>query len=130
MNFSKLVYAHYVERCPKPEPVFDPLIDDQSTSTRKRAPRAVETVLSLEQKVVRTAALSDAEKFSEIPYSMEESSNAKDDDHHAVAGGKRKHEALEVDEEDSIIAENEVLWRANFERFIFCLKKKTERKQS
>ncbi|KAG2634830.1 DNA-directed RNA polymerase III subunit rpc3-like [Panicum virgatum] len=124
MNFNKLVYAHYVERCPKPEPFFDPLIDEQPTSTRKRAPRAVETVLSLEQKVVRTAALSDAEKFSEIPYSMDESLNAKDDDHHAVAGGKRKHEALEVDEEDSIIAENEVLWRANFERFIFCLKKK------
>ncbi|PUZ55358.1 hypothetical protein GQ55_5G205600 [Panicum hallii var. hallii] len=124
MNFNKLVYAHYVERCPKPEPFFDPLIDEQPPSTRKRAPRAVETVLSLEQKVVRTAALSDAERFSEIPYSMEESSNANDDDHHAVAGGKRKHEALEVDEEDSIIAENEVLWRANFERFIFCLKKK------
>ena len=50
--------------------------------------QAVETVLSLEQKVVRTAALSDAERFSEIPYSMEESSNANDDDHHAVAGGK------------------------------------------
>jgi len=50
--------------------------------------QAVETVLSLEQKVVRTAALSDAERFSEIPYSMEESSNANDDDHRAVAGGK------------------------------------------
>ncbi|XP_039815778.1 uncharacterized protein LOC120678585 isoform X2 [Panicum virgatum] len=124
MNFNKLVYAHYVERCPKPEPFFDPLIDEQPTSTRKRAPRAVETVLSLEQKVVRTAALSDAERFSEIPYSMEKPLNANDDDHHAVASGKRKHEALEVDEEDSIIAENEVLWRANFERFIFCLKKK------
>ena len=50
--------------------------------------QAVETVLSLEQKVVRTAALSDAERFSEIPYSMEEPLNANDDDHHAVAGGK------------------------------------------
>ena len=39
MNFNKLVYAHYVERCPKPEPFFDPLIDEQPTSTRKRAPR-------------------------------------------------------------------------------------------
>jgi hypothetical protein len=37
---------------------------------------------------------------------------------------QRKHEALEVDEEDSIIAESEFLWRINFERFIFCLKKK------
>lgn len=37
---------------------------------------------------------------------------------------QRKHETLEVDEDDSIIAESEVLWRINFERFIFCLKKK------
>ncbi|CAO2171006.1 unnamed protein product [Urochloa humidicola] len=132
MNFNKLVYAHYVERCPKPEPFLDPLIDEQPTSTRKRAPKTVEMVLSLEQKVVHTAALSDAERFSEIPYSMEGPSNANDDDHHAVAGTKRKHEDLEVNEEESIIAESEVLWRANFEMFIFCLKKKfcAERKKA
>uniref|UniRef100_A0A804RLF8 DNA-directed RNA polymerase III subunit RPC3 n=1 Tax=Zea mays TaxID=4577 RepID=A0A804RLF8_MAIZE len=52
MNFNKLVYAHYVERCPKPEPFFDPLAVEQPTSTRKRAPKTVEAVLSLEQKVV------------------------------------------------------------------------------
>ncbi|KAJ1284779.1 hypothetical protein BS78_03G231300 [Paspalum vaginatum] len=132
MNFNKLVYAHYVERCPRPEPFFDPLADEQPTSTRKRAPKAVEIVLSLEQKILRTAALSDAERFSEIPYFMEGSSNANEHDNHAVAGGKRKHEDLEVDEEDSIIAENEVLWRTNFEKFIFCLKKKfcAERKKT
>lgn len=50
--------------------------------------QTVEAVLSLEQKIIRTAALSDAERFSEIPYSMEGSSNASDDHHHAVAGGK------------------------------------------
>ncbi|XP_035819642.1 LOW QUALITY PROTEIN: DNA-directed RNA polymerase III subunit RPC3-like [Zea mays] len=131
MNFNKLVYAHYVERCPKPEPFFDPLAVEQPTSTRKRAPKTVEAVLSLEQKVVCTAALSDAERFSEIPYFMDGSSSAKDG-HHAVAGNKRKHETLEVDEDDSIIAESEVLWRINFERFIFCLKKKfcAERKKA
>uniref|UniRef100_A0A0A9DAH2 DNA-directed RNA polymerase III subunit RPC3 n=1 Tax=Arundo donax TaxID=35708 RepID=A0A0A9DAH2_ARUDO len=128
MNFNKLVYAHYVERCPKPEPFFDPLVDEQPTSSRKRA-KTVEPVLSLEQKVVNTAALSDAERFSEIPYFMEGSSNA-NEHNHAIAGGKRKHEALEVDEEESEIAENEVLWRANFEKLIFALKKKNERKQS
>uniref|UniRef100_A0A0A9D6G5 DNA-directed RNA polymerase III 62 kDa polypeptide, putative n=1 Tax=Arundo donax TaxID=35708 RepID=A0A0A9D6G5_ARUDO len=101
---------------------FDPLVDEQPTSSRKRA-KTVEPVLSLEQKVVSTAALSDAERFSEIPYVMEGSSNANDCHNHAVAGGKRKHEALEVDEEDSVIAENEVLWRANFEKLVFCLKK-------
>lgn len=124
INFNRLVHAHYVERCPKPEPFFDPLVDEQPTSTRKRAPKAVETVLSLEQKILRTAALSDAERFSEIPYIMEGSSNANEYDNHAVAGGKRKHEDLEVDEEDLLIAENEVLWRINFEKLIFCLKKK------
>ncbi|KAL6615791.1 hypothetical protein ACP70R_038061 [Stipagrostis hirtigluma subsp. patula] len=131
MNFNKLVYSHYVERCPKPEPFFDPLVDEQSTSTRKRAHKeAVEKVLSLEQKVVNTAALSDSERFSEIPYIMDGASSAKDSIH-AAAGCKRKHEALEEDEEHSTIAENEVLWRANFEKFIFCLKKKfcAERKK-
>lgn len=132
MNFNKLVYAHYVERCPKPEPFFDPLVDEQPTSARRRVPKTVEKVLSLEQKVVNTAALSDAERFSEIPYIMEGASNVNDCPHHAVTGAKRKHESLEVDEElNSTIAENEVLWRANFEKFIFCLKKKfcAERKK-
>jgi hypothetical protein len=41
-----------------------------------------------------------------------------------IAIAQRKHESLEVDEENTIIAENEVLWRANFEKLIFCLKMK------
>jgi len=49
--------------------------------------QTIETVLSLEQKVVCTAALSDAERFSQIPYLMEGSSSA-NDGHHAVAGNK------------------------------------------
>ncbi|KAL6845411.1 hypothetical protein ACP4OV_024906 [Aristida adscensionis] len=132
MNFNKLVYSHYVERCPKPEPFFDPLVDEQSTSTRKRAHKeSVENVLSLEQKVVNTAALSNGERFSEIPYTMDGVLDAKDSIHDDVAGRKRKHEALEEDDELSTIAENEVLWRANFEKFVFCLKKKfcAERKK-
>ncbi|KAK3128028.1 hypothetical protein QOZ80_7AG0581640 [Eleusine coracana subsp. coracana] len=132
MNFNKLVSAHYVERCPKPEPFFDPLVDEQPTSSRKRAFKTIEEVLSLEQKVVCTAVLSDAERFSEIPYFMEDSSNANDSHHQSIAGSKRKHESLEVDEENTIIAEYEVLWRANFEKLIFCLKKKfcAERKKA
>uniref|UniRef100_A0A0E0JME9 DNA-directed RNA polymerase III subunit RPC3 n=1 Tax=Oryza punctata TaxID=4537 RepID=A0A0E0JME9_ORYPU len=124
MNFNKLAFAHYVEHCPKPEPFFDPLVDEQSTS-RKRAPKSVEIALSIDKKVVNTAALSDAERFSEIPYIMEDASNANDSPHSSISGAKRKHDALEGDAElDSTIAENEVLWRANFEKFTFCLKKK------
>jgi hypothetical protein len=50
--------------------------------------QTVEEVRSLEQKVVCTAALSDAERFSEIPYPMESSSNANDCHHQSVAGVK------------------------------------------
>uniref|UniRef100_A0A0E0C626 DNA-directed RNA polymerase III subunit RPC3 n=1 Tax=Oryza meridionalis TaxID=40149 RepID=A0A0E0C626_9ORYZ len=121
MNFNKLVFAHYVERCPKPEPFFDPLVDEQSTSSRKRAPKW----LSTKSKTLMLRTLSDAERFSEIPYIMEDASNANDSPLSSISGAKRKHNALEGDAElDSTIAENEVLWRANFEKFTFCLKKK------
>ncbi|CAM0882112.1 unnamed protein product [Alopecurus aequalis] len=123
LNFNKLVYARYVERCPKPEPYFDP--DEQPAPAKKRAQKTVEEVLSLEQKIVSTATLSDPERFSEIPYSMEDASAANDCPQNTVSGAKRKHGAFEVDEDlNSTIADNEVLWRANFEKFIFCLKKK------
>ncbi|KAM0880569.1 hypothetical protein ACQ4PT_033482 [Festuca glaucescens] len=86
LNFNKLVYARYVERCPKPEPSFDP--DEQPTPARRRVQKTVEEVLSLEQKIVNTATLSDAERFSEIPYNMEDASNANDCPRNAVSGAK------------------------------------------
>ncbi|CAM0956017.1 unnamed protein product [Alopecurus aequalis] len=123
LNFNKLVCARYVERCPKPEPSFNP--DNQPTPVRRRVKKTVEEVLSLEQKIVNAATLSDPERFSEIPYSMEDASNANGCPQNAVSGAKRKHGAFEVDEErNSTSAENEILWRTNFEKFIFCLKKK------
>ncbi|VAH13920.1 unnamed protein product [Triticum turgidum subsp. durum] len=99
--------------------------DEQPTSARRRVLKTAEEVLSLEQKVFNTATLSGLERFSEIPYSMEDASKTNDCPHNAVVGAKRKHGAFEVDEElNSTIAETEVLWRVNFEKFIFCLKKK------
>lgn len=38
---------------------------------------------------------------------------------------QRKFEAAELDEDiEATISETEVLWRANFQKFVFCLKKK------
>uniref|UniRef100_A0ACD5W0B0 Uncharacterized protein n=1 Tax=Avena sativa TaxID=4498 RepID=A0ACD5W0B0_AVESA len=118
LNFNKLVYARYVERCPKAEPFFDP--EEETTPAKKRVQKTLEEVLSLEQKIVNIATLSDPERFSEIPYSMEDASNANDCPRNAVSGAKRKHGAFDVDED----ADSEVLWRTNFEKFRFCLKKK------
>ena len=50
--------------------------------------QTAEEVLSLEQKVVNTAILSDPERFSEIPYNMEDASKTNDCPHNAVAGAK------------------------------------------
>ncbi|KAM0864603.1 hypothetical protein ACQ4PT_043805 [Festuca glaucescens] len=55
---------------------------------RADIPEAVEEILSLEQKIVNTATLSDAERFSEIPYNMEDASNANDRPRNAVSGAK------------------------------------------
>jgi hypothetical protein len=66
---------------------LDLVICYKHTLTNVSLGQIVEAVLSLEQKVVSTAALSDAERFSQIPYFMEGSSSA-NDGHHAVAGNK------------------------------------------
>jgi DNA-directed RNA polymerase III subunit RPC3 len=50
--------------------------------------QTVEEVISLEQKIVNTATLSEPERFSEIPYSMEDASNANDCPRNAVCGAK------------------------------------------
>ena len=42
LNFNKLVYARYVERCPKPQPSFDP--DEQPTPARKRVQKVCEAI--------------------------------------------------------------------------------------
>jgi hypothetical protein len=46
LNFNKLVYARYVERCPKPEPSFDP--DEQPTPARRRVQKVCKEILSYE----------------------------------------------------------------------------------
>ncbi|XP_072979255.1 uncharacterized protein [Typha angustifolia] len=125
VNFNKLVHSHYVERCPKPEPFLVPTSEDQST--RKRGAKTNEQSSPLEQQAATAAALSHAERFSEIPDIETETVNFDVADHHHVfsAGDKRKYEALEIDQElESTITENEVLWRANYEKFVYCLKKK------
>jgi hypothetical protein len=50
--------------------------------------QTVEEVLPLERKIVNIATLSDPERFSEIPYSMEDASNANDCPRNAVSGAK------------------------------------------
>ncbi|XP_042411627.1 DNA-directed RNA polymerase III subunit RPC3-like isoform X1 [Zingiber officinale] len=121
-NFSKLVHGHYVERCPRPEPFIAP--SEEAAPARKRSSKFREEILSLEQQVVIAASLTDAERFSEIPNAGTDAS-VTEDKQDVTVGDKRKFESTELDEEtEATISETEVLWRANFQKFVFCLKKK------
>ena len=65
------------------------MYDSQLQDLRKLSLlQTAEEVLSLKQKVVNTATLSDPERFSEIPYGMEDASKTNDCPHNAVAGAK------------------------------------------
>ncbi|XP_074578616.1 uncharacterized protein LOC141835088 isoform X2 [Curcuma longa] len=121
-NFGKLVHGHYVERCPRPEPFIAP--SEEAAPARKRSSKFREEILTLEQQAVIAASLTDAERFSEIPNTGTDTS-VTEDKLDVTVGDKRKFEAAELDEDiEATISETEVLWRANFQKFVFCLKKK------
>ncbi|XP_008793119.1 DNA-directed RNA polymerase III subunit RPC3 isoform X1 [Phoenix dactylifera] len=126
-NFNRLVSARYVERCPRPEPFIEPSPQEETRSTRRRSAKTSEEILSIEQRAMVAAALSDAERFSEITDTATETIEVKATDHSSdvSVGDKRKYGALEMDQEvQAAITQNEVLWQANFEKFLLCLKKK------
>ncbi|KAJ3670642.1 hypothetical protein LUZ60_008068 [Juncus effusus] len=118
--FNKLVNSHYVERCPKSEPFIDIYSEDQPKPTKRRGAKAVEIPLSLEQQAIEASFLVDSERFCEIPDSsvLEESRV----NNSPISGQKRKHEDKDEDLE-TLISESEVLWRVNYDKLLWCLKK-------
>lgn len=124
-NFNRLIHANYVERCPFSEPSIKP--EDVPSSGKKRSKTDVGSS-SVEQQVTIAAAVSHAERFCEIPdMGTNTIPDVKVTDHSpgVPVGDKRKRKAIEVDNDgQGTIAESEFPWRANFEKFVYCLKKK------
>lgn len=129
-KFNKLVHAHYVERCPKGEPFIEPKTDDEVSAVRKRI-KSVQETRTIEQEAILAAVPLDADRFSGIlDLMMDTEANLKhvknDSSLRVSVGNKRKHEVLEAEEDiQNTINTIEVLWRANYEKFVQCLKKKT-----
>uniref|UniRef100_A0A1D1Y778 DNA-directed RNA polymerase III subunit RPC3 n=1 Tax=Anthurium amnicola TaxID=1678845 RepID=A0A1D1Y778_9ARAE len=123
-SLDKLIQAHYVERCPRSEPFISSISEDETPSTRKRGAKSAIQTETLEQQALAAAALLDAERFSGFGDGvLDEKLGGKSLG--GNIGEKRKHEELEFDKEtQAAINENEVLWRANFEKLVHCLKKK------
>nr|CAD1834457.1 unnamed protein product [Ananas comosus var. bracteatus] len=122
-NFNNLVHSHYVERCPKPEPFVGPDSEDQSTFARKRGAKTV-PILPLEQQVMMAATLSNGERFSEISNGGNMTVDTDVADHHVATFSAQVRGFRDGSRASICNYENEVLWRANYEKFIQCLKKK------
>ncbi|KAG6660451.1 DNA-directed RNA polymerase III subunit rpc-3 isoform X2 [Carya illinoinensis] len=126
-SLVKLFTARYVERCPASEPVLAAR-NKEDTPAKKRGPKSARTAeesQTLEQRVLAAAAPMEAQRFSAITNneSAVGRETSMDDSPGMRVGAKRKYDASELHIEPA--AEEEViLWRANFEEFIRCLRHK------
>lgn len=124
VQFNRLVRAQYVERCPRPEPFLSDA-DDKPASSRRRGAKTFEETPTIEQQALTASALSVAVRFSpltDIGADTRADVKIKRPNVDLLVGDKRKYENLEMDQEtQSTTTDNEVLWRANYEKFIHCL---------
>uniref|UniRef100_A0A2P2IQ13 DNA-directed RNA polymerase III subunit RPC3 n=1 Tax=Rhizophora mucronata TaxID=61149 RepID=A0A2P2IQ13_RHIMU len=127
-NLHKLVTAHYVERCPIPEPFVAPSTEEEAPAKKRGAKSAKILVESQtrEQRVMAAAVPVEAKRFAivtdvEMPVDAEKN---KDNSPSLHVGEKRKHESLDSDVDNGIMDEQAVLWRANFEELIRRLRHK------
>ncbi|KAH7416484.1 hypothetical protein KP509_14G093600 [Ceratopteris richardii] len=119
-TFSVLVRAHYIERCPAPEPVSPSRPPPETKKSRTNAPNR--TVENEETRILAAAAPMEAERFLlGLPDTgkkvMDEDGDMSITD--VAPGQKRKRDALTTDgKTKALIESTEVLWRVNFEEFI------------
>ncbi|KAA8529773.1 hypothetical protein F0562_034127 [Nyssa sinensis] len=132
-NFSRLVNARYVERCPAHQPFLAPLTEEEtaakkqgakSAKTRRQMAEASET---LEQRALAEAAPMESIRFlvESFAETKVDEQNSEEDPHSVTVGEKRKQGDLDLDIEDGTRKKKkEVLWRANFEEFVRHLRHK------
>ncbi|XP_034686933.1 DNA-directed RNA polymerase III subunit RPC3-like isoform X1 [Vitis riparia] len=127
-SFTKLVNAHYVERCPAPDPFLVPP-DEEKTPARKHdanSAKAVEELEIGEQCDIAKATPSKAKGFPVITDTCSDINGDKSIDNPpgVVIGKKRKQDALKLDTESGAASEKDVPWRANYKELVCHLRHK------
>lgn len=123
-TFATLVRAHYVERCPAPEPLVPPRPPPETKRSRSNAaPQAERTIETEENRILAAAAPMEAERFllalSAAVNRPESDADGLKSAADGKVGQKRKRDALAADGKTmAVIEEKEVLWRINFEEFV------------
>ncbi|MED6224999.1 hypothetical protein PIB30_089501 [Stylosanthes scabra] len=117
-SFHKLLKARYIERCPAPEPVVSTLIKAEP-APRKRGSKMAkkfEPPETIEQRVLEAALPGEAIRFAVIAYT---GGNA---DRETNSGDSTMVDV--GDDSGSTANEGSILWRANFEEFMWHLRHK------
>ncbi|MCO5574253.1 hypothetical protein L7F22_028035 [Adiantum nelumboides] len=121
-TFANLVRAHYVERCPTPEPVLPPKPPPETKRSRTNAIlQSHRTIETEESRILAVAAPMEAERFL-LGLSAAGNKEASEDGISSATdpnvGQKRKRDALAADGKTmALIEAKEVLWRVNSEEF-------------
>lgn len=127
-TFGNLVRAHYVERCPAPEPLLPPKPPPEKRSRSNAVVQSQRTIETEESRILSAAAPMEAERFLLGLSAVVNKESVADGTKPATdgnAGQKRKRDALAVDGKTmALIEEKEVLWRVNFEEFLRRLRHK------
>lgn len=126
-SFLKLLNAHFVERCPAPEPFLPAPVKTETTKKRgAKSAKINEESETIEQRVLAAAAPTEVQRFSMIINTESNVSRetSMDDSPSMIVGEKRKHDSLELDRESTAEEGEVVLWRANFEEFMRRLRHK------
>lgn len=121
-SLLKLLNAHFVERCPAPEPTLSPQVEEQPPPRKRgaKAAKVSEVPPTLEQRLVESARPMEVIRFS----IGETNTEAEESEHYSsISGQKRKRGDLDMIQESGD-ADGIILWRANFDEFIRCLRHK------
>ncbi|KAL4595149.1 hypothetical protein ACB092_12G070600 [Castanea dentata] len=121
-GLTKLLAAHFVERCPAPEPLVPEQVKVETTSKKRgtKSAKINEESETIEQRVLAAAGPMEAQRFSMITNTEFDvnGETSTDDSPSLIVGEKRKRDSLELDRESTAEEGEVVLWRANFEEFL------------
>ncbi|GAV79297.1 RNA_pol_Rpc82 domain-containing protein/HTH_9 domain-containing protein [Cephalotus follicularis] len=127
-SLLKLVTAHYVERCPAPEPLLALPIEEEAPPKKRgaKSDKIIEKSETIEQRVLSAAVPWEGLRFAVIPNTESDAGAEKDENNSSTitVGEKRKHDAVEPNKENGAMDESIVLWRANVEEFMHHLRHK------
>ncbi|KAI8540367.1 hypothetical protein RHMOL_Rhmol09G0257900 [Rhododendron molle] len=127
ISFNRLVHARYVERCPAHEPFLAP--PEEETGVKKKGSKSAKVTeeLTMEQRALAAAAPMEALRFLVETYAETDDNEQESEENFpsVAVGEKRKQIDSKLDTEAGTKKrKKEILWRANFEEFVRCLRNK------